>query len=109
MRFQALATVVFALVLVVGVSSCATEDVVRERTVDHLLEMCSLLSEPGIESKADGEVMFWYEAERLRASRELWNPAGIRALQAHLARDAIGNDEKCLRRALREALAREAD
>lgn len=109
MKFQTLAKVAMSLSLGFVVSSCATENAVRERSMDHLLEMCGFLSEPGIEAKADGEVAFWYESERVRVSRELWNPAGIRALQARLARNAAGDDEKCLRRALREALGREAE
>lgn len=108
MRFQVSAKLAFSLSLLFGASSCATESAVRERATDHLLELCSLLSEPGIEAKADGEVKFWYEAERVRASREFWNPAGIRALEARLARNA-GGDEECLRRALREARRREAE
>ncbi|HVH33859.1 MAG TPA: hypothetical protein VM847_07100 [Tahibacter sp.] len=109
MTFQTLVKVALVLFVVLGASSCATGNAVRERAVDRLLEMCALLSEPGIESKADGEVTFWYESERVRISRELWNLAGVRALQARLARPPAGDDEKCLRRALREALGREAE
>jgi hypothetical protein len=103
----AIAPVLLALIL--GTSSCATAGNVREQAIDHVLEMCNLLAEPGIETKGEGEVRFWYESERVNASRQLWNSEGIKAIEARLARTTAGNDEKCLQRALREARNREAE
>ena len=108
MRLQTFA-IVPILFTCIGSSSCATTGSVRDQAIDHVLEMCRLLSEPGIEAKGDGEVRFWYESERVNASRELWNPGGITAIEARLARTAEGNDKQCLRHALREARKREAE
>jgi hypothetical protein len=110
MRVQALAPVPALLGLVIlCASSCAATGGVREQAIDHLLEMCNLLSEPGVETKGEGEVRFWYQTERLNASRQLWNPEGIRALEVRLAHTKGGNDEACLQQALREARNREAE
>jgi len=110
MRLQTFATTLTVLALTVfGASSCAARGNVREQAIDHTLEMCGLLSEPGIETKAGGEVWFSYQTERVNTSRQLWNPEGIRAIEARLARTPGGSDETCLRRALREARNREAE
>ena len=108
MKWQALAKMTAVLILIFETSSCVAKGSVRDQSIDHILEMCKLLSDPNIETKAEGEVKFWYEAARVKASQELWNPAGIRAIEARLAR-AKGDDQKCLQRALREARKREAE
>jgi hypothetical protein len=97
------------LALNIGASSCATGYNVREQALDRSLELCGLLSEPEIETKADGEVKYWYEVERVNISRKLWSSEGIRAIEGRLARTARGVDEKCLQRALREARSHEAE
>lgn len=110
MRLQAFVKTLTLLILtILGASSCATRGDVREQAIDHTLEMCRLLSEPGIETKAGGEIWFSYQTERVNTSRQLWNPEGIKAIEARLARTEASANQACLRRALREARNREAE
>lgn len=72
--------------------------------IDVMLAMCARLSVEGVESiPSDDEAWFWYQAERVNASRPMWNRGGIRALENRIALTPKGRDRVCLERALREA------
>lgn len=77
--------------------------------IDRTLDACRRLSPDGPEGNLamrDDDAWFWLQRERAQASRRLWNPGGIAALEARIARTPEGPDRDCLARALREARAK---
>jgi hypothetical protein len=77
--------------------------------IDRTLAMCALLSVDGVESvssSSDDEAWYWFQVERVNASRQMWNRGGIRALETRIASTPEGRDRVCLERALREARAK---
>lgn len=75
--------------------------------IDTTLEMCALLSVDGVESvSSDDEAWFWFQVERVNASRRMWNRGDMRALETRIAATPEGRDRVCLERALREARAK---
>jgi len=93
-------SIAFAFCLA-GTGSCATHIDVKD--IDHALHMCRLLSEPGVGSRSNGEVQFWYRSERAESSRRLWSAHGVSSLQARLATTTGRVDQQCLQQLLREA------
>jgi len=96
-----------ALSIPIIAAGCAHDQSSRGSAIDRTLLMCAYLSADGVESVVhDEEFWFWYQVERVNASRQMWNRGGIRALENRIAVTPEGRDRICLERALREARAK---
>jgi hypothetical protein len=64
--------------------------------------MCHQIASPDA-SKDHGEVGFWFQSDRAKTSRKLWNPAGLRAINRLLGKASDPSDRKCLEQLQQEA------
>lgn len=76
----------------------------NEKAIDGALYMCDLIRSPDAH-KAEGEVCFWFQSNRLGLSRKLWTEDGFKAIQARIASTTKREDLECLDRLRREAIA----
>jgi hypothetical protein len=98
--------IVLAAAAVLLQAACASAPRKYDAQVDRALDNCALLS--GADARNE-EVRYWFHVERVRISRGLWSPAGIRALESRRARVQSDADKACLERVLREARGREVE
>jgi hypothetical protein len=97
------AGIMLLIFLCISSSSCATTG--RERDIDKVLILCHKLLGPDA-NKGDGEVWFWLQDERAKASKRLWNVTGLRAVDKRLSVTTDEVDRNCLARLKKEVEAR---
>lgn len=90
-------------------SGCASSPS-RERAaaLAQAVELCQQLGGPSGTSEQrieDDEAWFWFNSGRLASSKQLWNPHGIRLIEAKLREAEPGLRRDCLEQLLREAKA----
>jgi len=99
MQSLARCVVTATLVSIAGMSSASGR---YDRLANHAVYMCHQIASPDA-SKGDGEVGFWFQADRAKTSRKLWNPAGLRAIIRLLGNASDPSDRKCLEQLQQEA------
>jgi hypothetical protein len=98
---QSLARFVISATLVsFAGTSCAAGP--YDRLANHAVYMCRKIASPDA-SKDHGEVGFWFQADRAKTSRKLWNPAGLRVINRLLGKVSDPSDRKCLEQLQQEA------
>jgi hypothetical protein len=90
----------FAMSMVLSATSCASTG--QNRHIDQTLSICKQLIGPDA-GKAEGELWFWLQSERAKASRKLWSMRGVKAIDARLAATTDELDRACLVRLRKEA------
>lgn len=95
--------VVFGVVL--SATSCASTQQQGDQ-IDHALSLCKELVGADA-NKGEGEAWFWLQSERAKASRSLWNPRGVRAIDARLAAATNEVERSCLKQLRQEAVTHE--
>lgn len=91
---------IFAVSMVLSAASCASAG--QSRHIDHTLSICKQLIGPDV-GKAEGELWFWLQSERAKASRKLWTMRGVKAIDVRLAATKDELDRACLMRLKKEA------
>ena len=92
---------------VLATASCASTRQQGDQ-IDRALFFCRQILGPDA-NKVEGEAWFWFQSERVGASRMLWNSRGIRSLDARLATATSEIDRNCLKQLRQEAIARQVD
>lgn len=78
----------------------------NKRVLDHALYVCKSLNGPDAD-KGDGEARYWFETERAKTSRKLWNKRGVAAIDERIIVASSEADKACLLRLRKEAVNRE--
>ncbi len=93
--------ILIAALLITGCTS-----VRYDTLVGHAMAMCKDLSGSDAD-KGRGEAWFWFQSERAKASRKLWNDRGLAAIEAKQASSTDVGDLACLDQLHKEASSHE--
>ncbi|WP_148040878.1 hypothetical protein [Montanilutibacter psychrotolerans] len=78
----------------------------HDRQIDHALHLCKEFLGPDA-GKAEGEAWLWFQSERVKASRRLGSPSGVRAIDARIAAATNEVDLSCLNQMRQKADTRQ--
>ena len=84
-------------------TSCASSS--HSQAIDHALYICAQLDGPDAE-KADGEIWYGLQSERVETSQRLWSRRGLKAIDQRLAGAANDSQRQCLDKLRLEAATR---